>query len=425
MKILISAIACDPYGGSESLHGWLACRSLADLGELWLLVSADHQAGVEKARSNGLVPENMHFVFIGEANPYLENRMLARMQSWARYMDFSRSILSVARDLHDRHKFDLSHHITYSTWRVGNPLWRLGIPFIWGPISGTEVFPLKKFAQILSSSAKAFEAARVLGGFYSRLNPEVCATSRNAFHIFAAHREAVPHLAKLRGTSQGISVLSYYTFSPETIAAFARSAIPRLENEPLRIFAGGNLEGRKGIAIALEGLALAKKAGVCFTYRVTGRGSELAYLQQLAKQLDLDQEVTLGQGFPREDYVAELHKTDIYLLPSLREGGGLTMMEAMLAGCVPIVADAGGPGTAVADECGFRIAVESPAQMAREIAAAIIRLNGNRNLLEQMGAAAARRIAGQYAHHRFIDEVRAVYDKARSAGQTRAPGASL
>jgi len=28
-KILISAIACDPYGGSEALHGWLVCLSLA------------------------------------------------------------------------------------------------------------------------------------------------------------------------------------------------------------------------------------------------------------------------------------------------------------------------------------------------------------------------------------------------------------
>src|SRR3978361_1285 len=97
-KILIYAIACDPYGSSEALHGWLACRSLAALGDLWLLVSAEHRAGIDKGRANGLVPDNMHFVFIGEAKRYLENRMLARMQSWARYMSFSRSILRIARE---------------------------------------------------------------------------------------------------------------------------------------------------------------------------------------------------------------------------------------------------------------------------------------------------------------------------------------
>jgi len=425
MKILVSAIACDPFAGSESLLGWSASRSLADLGALWLLVSAEHRAGIERAQAEGLVPDHMHFVFIGENKPYHENRMIARAQSWARYLTFSRSILSTARQLHEKIGFDLSHHLTYSTWRVGSPLWRLGIPFIWGPISGTEVFPPKKFAGILSPSARAFEMARVLGGVYSGFNSEVRATAKNAFHIFAAHREAVPRLAKLRGSSDGISVLSYYTFKPETIAAFARPSVGASSGGPLKILAGGNLEGRKGVAIALQGLALARKAGAKFSYRVTGRGPELTHLQQLAKQLGIDQHVQLGQGFSREDYVKELHTTDLYLLPSLREGGGTTMMEAMLAGCVPIVADAGGPGTAVTDECGFRIKVESPAQMAHDIAAAVIRVSQDRPLLARMSSAAPQRIAQQYAHDHFIEAIRAIYRQAQAAKPNKLEGQIL
>jgi glycosyltransferase involved in cell wall biosynthesis len=411
-KILISAIACDPYGGSESLHGWQACRSLASLGELWLLVSAEHRAGVEKGRANGLIPEGMHFHFIGEDKGYLENRMLARVQSWARYIAFNRSILPVARELHERIGFDLSHHVTYSTWRVGSPLWRLGIPFIWGPISGTEEFPLRQFGGMLSPSAKAFECARILGGISSRLNPAVRRCARHAFHIFAAHQEAVAQLRQLRGASSGISVLSYYSFDPATIAAFARPAGAPVNDGPLRLLAGGNLEGRKGIAIALEAVALAKRQGARISYRVTGRGSEQEHLQNLARRLDIEAEVIIGQGFPREHYHRELQKTDIYLLPSLREGGGLTMMEAMLAGCVPIVADCGGPGTAVADDCGFRIPVTTPAQMAREIAGAICRLDADRELLATLGRAAAQRIAGQYAKPRFNAAMQAVYESA-------------
>jgi glycosyltransferase involved in cell wall biosynthesis len=412
-KILVSAIACDPYKGSEPLHGWLACRSLAELGDLWLLVSGEHRAGLEKAQANGLVPENMRFIFVGEDRPYLENRMLARFQSWARYMSFSRSILRIAEEWHAREHFDLAHHVTYSTWRVGSPLWRLGIPFIWGPISGTEVFPFRKFAHVLSPSAKAFEMARILGGLYSGVLPEVRSSIRESFHIFAAHREAVPHLARLRGRAEGISVLSYYTFTPETIAAFARQTwTTKPADQPLKILAGGNLEGRKGVAIALEGLAIAKKAGAKYFYRVTGSGSELPHLQQLAEKLGIAQDVSIGQGFKREDYVRELQDTDLYLLPSLREGGGLTMMEAMLAGCVPIVADAGGPGSAVADGCGVRVAIETPEQMSREIGAAIVRFDQNRQLLAQFGQAAAAHIAQQYAHARFTAAIWEVYDRA-------------
>jgi glycosyltransferase involved in cell wall biosynthesis len=420
-KILISAVACDPYSGSEALHGWHVCRSLAELGDLWLLVHAEHRPGLDKAQANGLVPENMRFIFVGENRPYAENRMFARFQSWSRYMSFSRSILRVAQEWHAREHFDLAHHVTYSTWRVGSPLWRLGIPFVWGPISGTEVFPFGRFAHILSPSAKAFEMARILGGLYSQAMPAVRSSIRQAFHIFAAHREAVPHLARLRGTTEGISVLSYYTFTPETITSFARSSWPtRPSGEPLKILAGGNLEGRKGVAIALEGLAIAKKAGAKFSYRVTGRGSELPHLQALAEKLGIAQDVCIGQGFKREDYVRELQDTDVYLLPSLREGGGLTMMEAMLAGCVPIVADAGGPGTAVADGCGVRVPIETPEQMAREIGAAIVRLDQRRHLLGQIGQAAITHISQQYAHARFIAAIQEVYDGALAAAARKA-----
>lgn len=416
-KVLISAIACNPHGASEALHGWLVCRSLAAIADLWLLVSAEHREGVEKARADGQVPANMHFIFIGEAKGYVENRLLARVQSWGRYMAFSRSILSVARHWHEREGFDLVHHVTYSTWRVGSPLWRLGIPLVWGPISGTEVFPMRRFAHILSPSAKAFEMARILGGLYSGAVPEVRHSFRNAHHVFAAHKEAVPHLAKLRGTMEGISVLSYYTFSPETVASFARPVRPaRPSDEPLKLLAGGNLEGRKGVAIALQGLALAKAKGANFQYRVTGRGPELAHLQRLAVRLGIDQNVRLGEGMSREDYLRELKDTDLYLLPSLREGGGLTMMEAMLAGCVPIVADAGGPGTAVAEGCGVRIPICSPEQMAEGIANAVVRFDKNRDLLAQIGSVAAGHIAQQYSHTKFIQSISEVYEGALSFG---------
>jgi glycosyltransferase involved in cell wall biosynthesis len=283
------------------------------------------------------------------------------------------------------------------------------------------VFPLAKFGGILSPSARAFEAARILGGIYSGFNPEVRACAQNAYHIFAAHNEAVPHLTKLRGKKEGISVLSYYAFSADTIARFARPEFKvraKAEGAPLKILAGGNLEGRKGVAIALQGLALAKKQGAKFSYRITGKGSEEAHLKALAKKLGIEDDVIIGKDFSREDYMRELKDTDLYLLPSLREGGGLTMMESMLAGCVPIVADCGGPGTAVTDECGVRIPVTTPGEMAEKIAAAVVRFDNDRTLAPKLGAAAAARIASTYADYRFLSAMNTVYDAAVASKRT-------
>jgi glycosyltransferase involved in cell wall biosynthesis len=419
MKILISAIACQPYGGSEGLLGWLSCQALASLGELWILVSAEGRHDIEQARANGIVPQNMHFIFVGKAKPYPENRLLARLESWRRYWVFSREILPIARELHEREHFDLVHHVTYSSYRVGNPLWRLGVPFIWGPISGTEVFPLWRFGHILSPSAKLFELARIVSGVVSRFSSGVRLCARNAFHIFAAHGEAVELLSKLRGTSEGISVLSYFSFSPEDMASIPRAAFKDRPDEPLKILAGGHLEGRKGLAIALEGLAIAKKMGTRFSFIITSSGPEHQHLQELSKRLGIEGDVSIGHRLSREDYLKELQDTDLYLLPSLREGGGLTMMEAMLAGCVPIVARCGGPGTAVTDECGVRVPVISPRQMAEEIAEAVVRFDQDRTLLQQMGTAAIRRIREDYAQGCFNPPIQAVYEAALATDKAK------
>lgn len=51
-------------------------------------------------------------------------------------------------------------------------------------------------------------------------------------------------------------------------------------------------------------------------------------------------------------YWKELAASHVFLLPSLGESSGLTMMEAMLAGCAPFVADCGGPAHIVTEACG-------------------------------------------------------------------------
>jgi hypothetical protein len=140
MKVLISAVACDPYLGSENYFGWSAVQALAPDHDLWVLTSWRNQPDLQRAAGEGLVPANVRFVFAGEFRPWHPNRLRTRLQGWREYLHFSRAILPLARHLHASEKFDLFHHITYATWRAASPLWRPGIPFVFGPIGGNEQF---------------------------------------------------------------------------------------------------------------------------------------------------------------------------------------------------------------------------------------------------------------------------------------------
>jgi glycosyltransferase involved in cell wall biosynthesis len=408
MKILVSAIACNPYHGSEGYFGWSAVLALARDHELWVLTHRRSQTELEQATAEGLVPANVRFAYAGDFQPWHPNRMRARLQSWREYQRFSRAILPVARELHAREKFDLAHHVTYATWRVASPLWKLGIPFVFGPVGGYEQFPARCFS-ILSPSAMAFELARMGSNLASRLSPAVRACLRHADHVFVANAETEQLACQVRGSSTGVSQLLPGFYSRTSIDAFSRFVSDKVLTGPLRIFAAGNMEGRKGVALALKALAQAKAAGVNFHYRLGAGGPEVGHLKSLAAQLGLTEQVTFGEGLRGEAYHRELGATHLCLLPSFRESAGLTMMEAMLAGCVPVVADCGGHGAIVTPECGIKISVTNPRQMVAQLAAAIIAIDKDRSRIREKGQAASQRIARDFSEENYRAQINAVY----------------
>jgi glycosyltransferase involved in cell wall biosynthesis len=310
--------------------------------------------------------------------------------------------------LHRDTQFDVVQLITYTTWRVGCPLWKLGIPFIWGPISGTEIFPMK-FLPLLSPVSQAFEIFRAFSTWRSQRSRNVRECAKNATHIIAIHEQARSFLSRLRGADDGISVHSGWFFEDEHIAALGGPRSFSTGSAPLRMVAAGNLEGRKGIALALHALRKVTDAGVPFYYQITSKGPELAHLRRLADKLGIGDSVVLGEAFPREELVDRLREFDICLLPSLREGGGLTMMEASIARCVPIVAACGGPGDSVSAEFGFPIPVQKPQQMIEAIADAVLLLHRDRELLAKMAIAAGHAMQQRSSRARFQEMISGTY----------------
>jgi glycosyltransferase involved in cell wall biosynthesis len=408
MKILISAFASSPYHGSESFFGWTAIKCLAQDHQLWVVTTSRNRPDLARAEAEGLIPPGVRFVYAGEFKEWHPNRLLARFQSWKEFISFSKDSLAVATALHRKERFDLVHHLTYTTARVASPMWRLGIPFVYGPICGNEQFPLRLFP-LLSLSGAAFELLRKTSNIISRFSPSVRQSIRQADHIFAITAEAEQLMKTLRGSSEGISRLSPGFYPAAKVAEFARFVPGKNVNGPLRLYAAGNLGGQKCIALAFQALSRVKKNGVSFRYHLGASGPEIPHLKKLASKLDLTREVIFGGPMSREDYQQELGSNHIFLLPSMRETVGLTMLEAMLAGCVPIVADNGGPKLTVTEDCGYKIRVSMPEQMAEEMANIILTIDRERKIISEKGQAAMKRVATAFSEENYRKTVNAVY----------------
>jgi glycosyltransferase involved in cell wall biosynthesis len=152
---------------------------------------------------------------------------------------------------------------------------------------------------------------------------------------------------------------------------------------------------------------------------VGDHGPELSHLKKLTQQLGLQEEITFAY-LPLAEYRKELGATHVYLLPSLRDGGvPATLMEAMLAGCVPVVADCGGPGYIVTEECGYKIPVSSRERMIDDLANTIVTIDRNRKIILEKGAAATQKITTKFTEENYRATLNAVYQSV--AGMKRQP----
>jgi glycosyltransferase involved in cell wall biosynthesis len=417
MKILIAAIACSPTMGSEAYVGWSAVRALAERHEVWVIINNSGKEGVQNAHARGEIPESLHFVYHGASQAELDkgflakfesNKFLGRIGSWLNYLDWNRSILKVASELHAKIGFDVVHHVTYATWRVGSPLIGLKLPFVWGPISGAENMPLS-FLSMLSTESTAFELLRKVSDLVGTFSPAVRRTARFSSHIFVANKETESRIVRLRGHRSGVSRVLQTFFGDESIAKFSADPATKRFAGALRFFAGGALEGRKGVALAIRAFATIHAAGIPFEYVYGGDGPERGYLANLAQRLGLSGYVHFNDGFYGDAYVTRLKESHIYLMPSLRDGAPVTLMQAMLAGCVPIVLDAGGPGEIVTKECGFKIQPLSPRYVIEQMRQIILRVHGDRTILQRLSQAAVKRISKNYSAENYLKAVGEAY----------------
>ena len=407
MKVLISAYACDPYRGSEPGVGWTAVSRIAQSHDVCVLTDIHNKAGWEKGRFEGIIPANIQVRFLRDSSDFCNNRFIAHLQSWMRYASFTRQVLEPALQWHKEEKFDICHHVTIAAWRMPSPLWRLPIPFVWGPIGGAGYIP-PAFRSMLSPSARLFERMRDFQTAIASRSNSFLNCVNHAAVIFAANEETEIFLKKFRGDKPLIR-LPIASLPAEKVERFKFAMEQKHNDGPLRLFAGGNMEGRKGASLALKALAFVKNKGVDFHYTIAGGGPETVALQQLTRDLQLTSSVTFHPGYQGEDYVKVLQETDVYFLPSFRESTPVTLLEAYLAGCYPVVADISAQGEIVRLAGGSAVPAKSMQQLIEGLAAEIIWCAKNRAKLPQLAIESTQRVADHFSSIQYDHTVTVAY----------------
>ena len=99
----------------------------------------------------------------------------------------------------------------------------------------------------------------------------------------------------------------------------------------------GRFYRRKRVEILLRAAAMLRTRIPGMEVRLVGAGPCRPQLHRLSSDLKIDGAVTWLGDVSRSQLVAEYHRADLFCLPSVQEGFGIVLLEAMAAG-KPIVA---------------------------------------------------------------------------------------
>ena len=161
---------------------------------------------------------------------------------------------------------------------------------------------------------------------------------------------------------------------------------------------------RKGIPVFIEAIN-GLPPGLNIHVLLAGTKMDSALHRELVAKNCYSENIHLHGFLPRMPWI--LKGVDVSVLPSLkREGLPRAMLEAMIAGVVPIVTNSGGsPELVEKDVSGF---VVEPGD-STAIREKILALYNDREMLERMGAAAKQRVRTHFTIEKTALETIAVY----------------
>ena len=168
------------------------------------------------------------------------------------------------------------------------------------------------------------------------------------------------------------------------------------------ILSVGRFYRRKRVDVLLRAAAALRGRIPDLQVRIVGDGPCAPALHSLARQLKLEEAVVWLGDVSRADLAREYNRCDIFCLPSVQEGFGIVLLEAMAAG-KPIVASR---AAAIPETAPHAVLVEPDSVEA--LAAGIEALFRSREARESQAAAGARwveRFGAPRVAQLFLDTV--------------------
>lgn len=392
-RVLVSAFAMSPRRGSEAAVGWQICSRLGLYHDVTVLFAAkDHKLEYEEEvaafiASNGPIPG---VEFRAVQHPWV-GRVFGGLHDvgiwpayYAEYAAWQAEAFRVAKGMHAECRFDLIHHLNMIGYREPGFLWKLDPPFVWGPIGGAALVPLR-YTKCLGMRGTFTHGMRnIANAIQMRILRRVRHASKKASRLWVVGDAEARMVNELWGCRS--------EFMLETGTEIRVGAVAKEFDgtRPLRIAWSGSLDPHKGLPVLLAALACLPR-DVRWELFVLGEGREAGRWGRVAAEFGIDQEIRWLGRQARTKAVEILGSADCLAFTGLKGGTSNVVVEALSQGVPVVCHDAYGFGRAVTAECGIKIPMRGETESIAGFASAIERLYREAGLVRRLSEGALKR----------------------------------
>lgn len=358
--ILVLAYMLSPYKGSEFSVAWNYVTEMSKDNDLTVLygISGKHMGDCDEMENY----INLHPI-LGVRLVAIRPNRLANALNWLNrhdtlvytfyyaYQVWQYQAFKEAKRLMKATRFDLVHYVGMIGYREPGYLWKLGLPYVWGPVSGANNAPTQlmkkmplpgKAKQLFRNMANhlQFHHSGRLKKALRATDVLLTATSENHDKFLQVHHKesiCIPENA-----ITGAIALREAKFS---------------STERYNLIVVGTLDARKSVGTLLEAVAGMKHSDRIHIH-IVGDGPLRDSLENQARQTGISDVVTWHGMLPREKAVEMFDNAHLHVITSVSEGNPTTIWEAMMHGVPTLSFDHCGMHDTLRDGAGILIRIQ-------------------------------------------------------------------
>lgn len=177
--------------------GWNFVSNIARFHEVHAIVEEGEfkETLTKFAAEHPEAVEHITFHFVPRTHHNLLRKIWPPSYYWF-YRAWHRKAYELAVELDKKENFDIVHQVTISGFRCPGYLWKLGKPFVWGPLGGFTDTPWCLLGSLGLGGAIHFAVRNIVNGFQKRWGREARAAAQHSAAILTSTTQAVDEIKR-------------------------------------------------------------------------------------------------------------------------------------------------------------------------------------------------------------------------------------